>query len=97
MIEQQEFCRVHIGEGRIIPYGVAKGYPLHIDFTNLPCRITNMKVELLKIIKGQRYSEYRVNAIKRIQEVGKSKVNMPLMQINYFETFQVSLNSLIFI
>ena len=49
-----------------------------------------MKSELLKIIKGQRYSEYRVNAIKRIQEIGTSKVNMPLMQIKYFESFQVS-------
>ena len=51
-----------------------------------------MRSELLKIIKGQRYSEYRVTAIKRIQEIGKSKVNMPLIQINYFETLQVSLN-----
>jgi len=56
-----------------------------------------MKTELLKIIKGQRYSEYRVSAIKRIQEIGISKVNTPLMQINYFETFQVSLNLLIFL
>ncbi|CAB4414899.1 unnamed protein product [Rhizophagus irregularis] len=42
-----------------------------------------------KIIKGQRYSEFRVDAVKRIQEIGKSKVGHPLLyQINYFESFQ---------
>ena len=51
-----------------------------------------MKSELLKIIKGKKYSEYRVNAIKRIQEIGLSKVNNPLIQINYFESLQVSIN-----
>jgi hypothetical protein len=51
-----------------------------------------LKSELLKIIKGKKYSEYRVNAIKRIQEIGLSKVNNPLIQINYFESLQVSIN-----
>ncbi len=46
-----------------------------------------MKSELLKIIKDQWYSEFHVNAIKRIQEIGLSKVNHPLFQINYFESF----------
>lgn len=91
VIEQYEFCRVHRGEGIIIPYGTEKGYPLHIDFANLPSRIVNLKSELLKIIKGQKYSDYRVNAIKRIQEIGPSKANNPLIQINYFETLQVSI------
>ena len=65
---------------------------MRIDFTNLPNRVKNLKPELLKIIKGQKYSEYRVNAIKRIQEIGPSKVNNPLIQINYFESLQVSIN-----
>ncbi len=51
-----------------------------------------MKPELLKIIKGQKYSEYHVNAIKKIQEIGLSKINNPLIQINYFEFLQVSIN-----
>ncbi|CAG8759093.1 8412_t:CDS:2, partial [Racocetra fulgida] len=61
-IEQYEFCRVHRGEGIIIPYGIEKGYPLHINFTELPNR--------------------------RIQEVGVSKADSSLLQINYFESFQ---------
>ncbi|CAG8691339.1 3909_t:CDS:2, partial [Funneliformis mosseae] len=52
------------------------------------CRITNLKSELLKIIKEQKYSEYHVNAIKKIQEIELSKVNNPLIQINYFESLQ---------
>ncbi|CAB5207610.1 unnamed protein product [Rhizophagus irregularis] len=52
-------------------------------------RITELKSDLLKIIKGQRHSEFRVDAVKRIQEIGKSKVGHPLLyQINYFESFQ---------
>jgi hypothetical protein len=47
-------------------------------------------------MKGQRYSEYRVDAVKRIQEIGKSKVDHPLYQINYFESFQVSLKLVFF-
>ncbi|CAG8814485.1 20556_t:CDS:10, partial [Gigaspora margarita] len=78
----------NLGEGIIILYGIEKGYPLCIDFTILPNRIINLKHELLKIIRGVRYSEYYVNAIKRIQEIGVSKVNSPLLQINYFESYQ---------
>ncbi|CAG8756020.1 1594_t:CDS:2 [Dentiscutata erythropus] len=87
-IEQYEFCQVHKGEGIIIPYRVEKGYPLQIDFTILPNRVRNLKCELLKVIKGQWYSEYHVDAIKKIQEIGVSKVNSLLLQINYFESFQ---------
>ncbi|CAB4478770.1 unnamed protein product [Rhizophagus irregularis] len=88
IVEQYEFCLVHKGEGTIIPCGIEKGYPLYIDFAKLPNRITELKSDLLKIIKGQRYSEFRVDAVKRIQEIGKSKVDHPLYQINYFESFQ---------
>ncbi|CAG8723336.1 15183_t:CDS:10 [Gigaspora margarita] len=86
--EQYEFCWVHREEGIIIPYGIEKGYPLFINFAELPNQITNLKNELLKIIKGVRYSEYHVNAIKRIQEIGISKANSPLLQINHFESYQ---------
>ena len=64
---------------------------------NLPNRIANFKSELLKIIKGQKYSEFRVNTIKRIQEIGASKVNNPLFQINYFESLLVSINCHIYL
>ena len=57
----------------------------------IPYRITELKSDLLKIIKGQRYSGFRVDAVKRSQTIGRSKVNSPLFQINYFESFQVSL------
>jgi hypothetical protein len=97
IVEQFEFCLVHKGEGTIIPYGIEKGYPLYIDFAKLPNRITELKSDLLKIIKGQRYSEYRVDAVKRIQEIGKSKVDHPLCQINYFESYQVSLKLYFFV
>ncbi|GBC32649.2 hypothetical protein RIR_jg12048.t1 [Rhizophagus irregularis DAOM 181602=DAOM 197198] len=59
------------------------------NFAKLSNRITELKSDLLKIIKGQRHSEFRVDAVKRIQEIGKSKVGHPLLyQINYFESFQ---------
>ncbi|CAB4405292.1 unnamed protein product [Rhizophagus irregularis] len=73
IVEQYEFYLVHKGEGTIIPCGIEKGYPLYIDFAKLPNRITELKSDLLKIIKGQCYSEFRVDAVKRIQEIGKSK------------------------
>ncbi|CAB5378286.1 unnamed protein product [Rhizophagus irregularis] len=47
-----------------------------------------LKSDLLKIIKSQRYSKFCIDAVKRIQEIGKSKVDHPLYQINYFESFQ---------
>ncbi|CAG8769035.1 10849_t:CDS:2, partial [Racocetra fulgida] len=62
VIEQYEFCRVHRKEEIIISYKIEKGYPLHIDFTILPNWIKSLKDELLKIIKGQQYSEYHVDA-----------------------------------
>ncbi|UZO20007.1 uncharacterized protein OCT59_011269 [Rhizophagus irregularis] len=47
-----------------------------------------LKSDLLKIIKSQCYSKFCIDAVKRIQEIGKSKVDHPLYQINYFESFQ---------
>ncbi|CAG8669399.1 12870_t:CDS:2, partial [Funneliformis caledonium] len=88
IIEQYKFYRVYKGEEIIIPYGNRKVFPLYINFANLSNRITNLKSELLKIIKGQKYSEYRVNVIKKIQEIELSKVNNLLIQINYFESLQ---------
>ncbi|CAG8847805.1 32105_t:CDS:2, partial [Gigaspora margarita] len=88
-VEQYEFCQVHRGEGIIISYGIEKEYPLHIDFTMLPDWVRSLKYELLKIIKDQQFSEYRVDAVKRIQEMGASKANSSLLQINYFESFQL--------
>ncbi|CAG8456796.1 5678_t:CDS:2 [Gigaspora rosea] len=38
--------------------------------------------------KSQRFIEYCVDAVKRIQEIGASKANSSLLQINYFELFQ---------
>ncbi|CAG8679532.1 30193_t:CDS:2, partial [Gigaspora margarita] len=87
-VKQYKFCQVYRGEGIIIPYGIEKGYLLHIDFTILPDRVRSLKYKLLKIIKGQQFSEYRVDAVKRIQEIGASKANSSLLQINYFELFQ---------
>ncbi|CAB4415332.1 unnamed protein product [Rhizophagus irregularis] len=54
-----------------------------------------IEVRFAKIIKGQRYSEFRVDAVKRIQEIGKSKVGHPLLyQINYFESFNLDITGL---
>ncbi|CAG8690393.1 22093_t:CDS:2 [Cetraspora pellucida] len=88
-VKQYEFCQVHRREEIIISYGIEKEYPLHLDFTILPNRVRSLKDELLKIIKEQQYSEYHVNAVKKIQEMGVSKANSSLLQINYFELSQL--------
>ncbi|CAG8552913.1 24220_t:CDS:2, partial [Gigaspora margarita] len=36
----------------------------------------------------KKFSEYHVDVVKRIQEMGASKANSSLLQINYFESFQ---------
>ncbi|CAG8621153.1 9242_t:CDS:2 [Gigaspora margarita] len=79
-----------LGEGIILPYEIEKGYPLYIDFTMLPNRVRSLKYELLKIIKGQQFSEYHIDVVKRIQEIGVLKANSSVLQINYFESFQVT-------
>jgi hypothetical protein len=88
VINQHEFCRIHYGELKIIPYGIQQGYPLQINFDNLPQRITNLRMQLMQIINGKINSQYLEMVINRVKEIGRAKASVTLM--NYFELIQVS-------
>ena len=39
VVDQFEFCHIHIAESQIVPDGIKKGYLEVIDFNSIPSRI----------------------------------------------------------
>ena len=89
MVEQFEFCFIHLAEMKVIPDGIAEGYLMKIDFSILPNRIEVYKPDLIKIIKREARSIYRDNIMNIYDEIGKAKANRPMNIMNRIETYQV--------
>ncbi|KAF9403188.1 hypothetical protein BGX21_006371 [Mortierella sp. AD011] len=70
LMEKFEFCRVHFAEERIVPLGMEKNYPLHIDFSQLPGRVRKMEAELRKIIDKTEPSIFLEQALSRYKSMG---------------------------
>jgi len=90
VVNQHEFCRIHYNELNIVPHGIQRGYPLQIDFENLPQRIMNLRSHLIQIINNKCNSRYLKMAVDRAKEIGRVKASTTLIQMNYFELIQVS-------
>ncbi|KAF9348940.1 hypothetical protein BGX26_012703 [Mortierella sp. AD094] len=70
LMEKFEFCRVHFAEERIVPLGMEKNYPLHIDFSQLAGRVRKMEGELRKIIDKTEPSIFLEQALSRYKSMG---------------------------
>ncbi|KAG0014957.1 hypothetical protein BGZ80_010134 [Entomortierella chlamydospora] len=70
LMEKFEFCRVHFAEERIVPLGMEKNYPLHIDFSQLAGRVRKMEAELRKIIDKTEPSIFLEQALSRYKSMG---------------------------
>ena len=88
--DRQSFCIMHHAELKLIPLGLSKGYPEHIDFNQLSSCIIKFKKDLLNIINGNISSYYQDMALFIYKEAGYNKAKVPMMLINQCEIFQVS-------
>lgn len=76
LVDQFEFCRIHVAETTIVPDGLRKNYPISINFDELDARVDRMKEELLDIIEGTVESKY----LERVKETYKSLGTMGARQ-----------------
>ncbi|KAK3827502.1 MAG: hypothetical protein J3Q66DRAFT_276200 [Benniella sp.] len=70
MMEKFEFCRIHVAEEKIVPVGIDRNYPLHINFLDLNRRVENMQAELKGIIEGTVPSFYLNRALDNYKRMG---------------------------
>jgi hypothetical protein len=70
LMDKFEFCRVHVSEEKIVPLGIERDYPLHIDFTRLPERVKRMEAQLRGIIEKTVPSVYLDLALDNYQRMG---------------------------
>jgi hypothetical protein len=89
-VDECAFCIFHDGELKVVPAGIAKGYPSEIDFDGLPGRIKRFEDPLLQIIMGECQSEYKVAADKNYAQHGRRAATIgalygrfELLQVNY--------------
>lgn len=89
-VEQYGFCLFHDAELVIVPAGLAKGYPLNIDFDSLPERIKRLETPLKRIITGESQSEYKSLAERSYTQLGR-RAATPAGLWGRFEQLQVNL------
>ena len=87
--DRQSFCFMHKAILQLIPNGTSKGYPLFIDFFQIPSRINRFKEELVNIINNSARSYYRDIATTIYKDIGFHKAKTPMILINRCESFQV--------
>ncbi|KAI7866861.1 hypothetical protein BDF14DRAFT_1808585 [Spinellus fusiger] len=84
-IEQFSFCRLHSLELKVKPQGIQKGYPVDINFEELPVRIQALREELVGVVDGQTHSIYRDHALKAYEHLGTRKARSTMAVMNRFE------------
>lgn len=89
VVDQFEFCRLHMAEQVIVPEGIRKGYPSKIDFTILPERIRKFKEELHNICKKKSKSYYRDAIMQIYRNKGRMKAKSSMSIMARCETVQV--------
>ena len=70
---RDSFCRMHIAELDIIPLGLGKGYPEHIDFTLIKQRIHKRRNEISKLLDPLAKSKYRSRIADLFRELGPAR------------------------
>eukprot|EP00833_Pecoramyces_ruminatium_P012994 jgi/Orpsp1_1/1187026/evm.model.d7180000054964.1 len=89
ILKQYEFCRLHQAKLVIIPEGLQKGYPLHIDFSLLQERIERFKEDLFHIIYGRKRSYFRELAMNEYKRYGINKARNYTTLISRFDKILV--------
>ncbi|RHZ67805.1 hypothetical protein Glove_299g91 [Diversispora epigaea] len=85
--DDDEFCKLHEAELKIISQGISKGYPQTIDYDQLPARIKKLKKKLKKIILGKVSSKYRKQALETYRKIGK-RAKLPMSVMSRFEALR---------
>ncbi|CAG8523240.1 3013_t:CDS:10 [Diversispora eburnea] len=85
--DDDEFCKLHEAELKIISQGISKGYPRIIDYDQLPARIKKLKKKLKKIILGKVKSKYRKQALETYRKIGR-RAKLPMSVMSRFETLR---------
>jgi hypothetical protein len=88
-VDQYGFCLFHDAELVVVPAGLAKGYPLNIDFDSLPARIKLFETPLKRIITRESESEYKTLVEKSYANFGRRAATLGALW-GRFEKLQVS-------
>ncbi|KAF9319061.1 hypothetical protein BG003_009982 [Podila horticola] len=76
LVDQFEFCKIHMAEMTIVPEGLRRNYPVSINFDELDARVDRMKGELQDIIENTVQSRY----LERVKTTYKSLGTMGARQ-----------------
>ena len=87
--DRQSFCIMHNAILQVLPNGISKGYPVSINFQQIPSRINGFKEELVSIINNVTTSYYRDLANTIYEDIGYHKAKTPMILMNRCENFQV--------
>ncbi|KAF9330343.1 hypothetical protein BG006_006712 [Podila minutissima] len=81
LVDQFEFCRIHMAEMTIVPEGLRKNYPVSINFDGLDARVDQMKGELQDIIEGTVKSRYLERVKKTYKSLGTMGARQPAVML----------------
>jgi hypothetical protein len=86
-----DFCFLHKGELETVPDGKLRGYPMDIDFDNIPVRIERMVDDLNGIINGT-VSSILLDYAKEVRkQIGnRARAVAPMILMGRFTEFLVS-------
>ncbi|KAG0355048.1 hypothetical protein BG005_006022 [Podila minutissima] len=81
LVDQFEFCRIHMAEMTIVPEGLRKNYPVSINFDGLDARVDQMRGELQDIIEGAVQSRYLERVKKTYKSLGTMGARQPAVML----------------
>jgi len=92
LVDQFEFCRIHVAETTIVPDGLRKNYPVIINFDELGARVDRMKEKLLDVIKGTVESKYLERAKETYKSLGTMGARQPAVMLATVQDTQVTIS-----
>ncbi|KAG0035609.1 hypothetical protein BGZ81_005587 [Podila clonocystis] len=81
LVDQFEFCRIHMAEMTFVPEGLRKNYPVSINFDELDARVEQMKGELQDIIEDNVQSRYLERVKKTYKSLGTMGARQPAVML----------------
>ncbi|OAV88934.1 hypothetical protein PTTG_28864 [Puccinia triticina 1-1 BBBD Race 1] len=83
-----EHCQLHRAETTLIPMGISRGWPIHIDFEILPTCVQNFKLHLEKVYKRKVPSDFMNSAVELWQSCGRQRVQSVVHDFSNFHMEQ---------
>lgn len=89
LVDQFEFCKIHMAEMTIVPEGLRRNYPVSINFDELDARVDRMKGELQDIIENTVQSRYLERVKTTYKSLGTMGARQPAVMLATVQDTQV--------